>query len=98
MIDFLHDNKQYTVAAAKLELGDAQTLAKQDENGNWVLNDPPPDFGQELAKCQRYYQLFSSADARPSSLADYRPAMRANPATGTVDINGATRYFADANL
>lgn len=27
--------------AAKLELGDKQTLAHQDEEGNWVLNDPP---------------------------------------------------------
>lgn len=40
--------------AAKLELGDAQTLAHQDAGGNWVLNDPPPNFQQELAKCQRY--------------------------------------------
>lgn len=27
--------------AAKLELCDHQTLAHQDESGNWVLNDPP---------------------------------------------------------
>lgn len=40
--------------AAKLELGDTQTLAHQDAGGNWVLNDPPPNFQQELAKCQRY--------------------------------------------
>lgn len=30
-----------TVIAAKLELGDKQTLAHQDEDGDWVLNDPP---------------------------------------------------------
>lgn len=29
------------VKACKLELGDKQTLAHQDESGNWVLNDPP---------------------------------------------------------
>lgn len=46
-----------TVRAAKLELGTVQTLAHQDENGNWVLNDPPPDKGMELAKCQMY-QVF----------------------------------------
>ena len=40
--------------AAKVELGPTQTLAHQ-ENGVWVLNDPPPNFQQELAKCQRYY-------------------------------------------
>ena len=32
------------IAAAKLELGTVSTLA----------NDPPPDFGEELRKCQHY--------------------------------------------
>ncbi|MDE6588984.1 MAG: hypothetical protein K2K53_01290, partial [Oscillospiraceae bacterium] len=41
--------------AAKLEVGSVQTLAHQDEDGNWVLNDPPPDKAVELLKCQRYY-------------------------------------------
>lgn len=40
--------------AAKLELGSRQTLAHQDTDGNWVLNDPPPDPAVELLKCQRY--------------------------------------------
>ena len=84
--------------AAKLELGAIQTLANQDANGNWVLSDPPPDKGLELLKCQRYYQLFSSADKIPSNLIDYRPTMRANPAIGTIDIGGTTYYYADANL
>lgn len=48
--------------AAKLELGDTQTLAHQDAGGNWVLNDPSPNFQQELAKCQRY-QYVPSASA-----------------------------------
>ncbi len=41
--------------AAKLELGSQQTLAHQDTNGNWVLNDPPPNRALELLKCQRYF-------------------------------------------
>ena len=41
-----------TIKAAKLELGSEQTLAHQ-ENGQWVLNEIP-DYGEELAKCQRY--------------------------------------------
>ncbi len=41
--------------AAKLEFGSQQTLARQDENDKWVLNDPPPNKALELAKCQRYY-------------------------------------------
>lgn len=40
----------------KLELGPVQTLAHKDENGNWILNDPPPNKVLELAKCQRYFE------------------------------------------
>lgn len=43
------------VVAVKTELGFVQTLAHQDADGNWVLNDPPPNKALELAKCQRYY-------------------------------------------
>lgn len=43
------------INAVKLELGPVQTLARQDADGHWVLNDPPPNKALELAKCQRYY-------------------------------------------
>lgn len=46
------------IIAIKLELGDTQTLAHQ-ENGEWVLNDPPPNYNMELLKCQT-----STADSR----------------------------------
>lgn len=57
--------------AAKLELGDRQTLAHQDENGNWVLNEVP-NFQQELAKCQRYQFPLRSSGPVPigTSVAD----------------------------
>lgn len=42
------------VKAVKLELGDQQTLAHQDANGNWVLNEIP-DYGEQLRRCQRYF-------------------------------------------
>ena len=48
-------NYSLDIIAIKLELGTEQTLAHQDAQGNWVLNDPSPNFQQELAKCQRYY-------------------------------------------
>ena len=47
-------NTDFTVLAIKLELGSQQTLAHQDADGNWVLNEIP-DYGEQLAKCQRYY-------------------------------------------
>ena len=42
------------VASAKLELGEGQTLAHQDADGNWVFNGIP-NYAEELAKCQRYF-------------------------------------------
>ena len=47
-----------TILAAKLELGTRSTLARLVD-GEWVLNDPPPNFQQELAKCQRYFVRYS---------------------------------------
>ena len=41
------------IQAAKLELGPQQTLAHQDADGNWVLNEVP-DYGEQLRRCQRY--------------------------------------------
>lgn len=49
--------KSETFYAVKLELGTEQTLAHQDANGNWVLNEIP-DYGEQLRRCQRYYQTF----------------------------------------
>lgn len=57
-IQSLNASYTYHIVAAKLEVGNTQTLAHQ-ENGVWVLNDPAPNYQQELAKCQRYYQKIS---------------------------------------
>ena len=58
MVRFVFVNSNaYVVKAAKLELGDHQTLAHQDSSGKWILNDPPPDKPLELLKCRRYYQV-----------------------------------------
>ena len=43
------------IIAIKLELGDTQTLAHQDSSGNWILNEIP-DFGEQLRRCQRFFQ------------------------------------------
>lgn len=55
MIIQIKKNSTAKVYAAKLELGSQQTLARQDSDGNWVLNDPPPNKALELLKCQRYF-------------------------------------------
>lgn len=41
------------ILAVKLELGSEQTLAHQDADGKWVLNEIP-DYAEQLLKCQRY--------------------------------------------
>lgn len=46
------------IKAIKLEIGDKQTLAHQDSNGNWVLNDSPPNKVTELLKCQYYLAAY----------------------------------------
>lgn len=56
----LHGTGQ-TFVAAKLELGDRQTLAHQNAGGNWVLNEIP-NQAEELAKCQRFFYAFDFSD------------------------------------
>lgn len=56
-----------TIIAAKLELGDTQTLAHK-ENEKWVLNEIP-DFGEQLRRCQRYYRRWTGADNKPLGVA-----------------------------
>ncbi|MBR2132588.1 MAG: hypothetical protein IJ955_08700 [Oscillospiraceae bacterium] len=43
-----------TIKAVKLEVGDTQTLAHQENSGAWVLNEIP-DYAEELRRCQRYF-------------------------------------------
>lgn len=84
------------VTAVKCEYGTQQTLAHQDADGNWVLNDPPPDKTLELLKCQRYqvcvrakqaYSMFGVAYGFTESIAvAFVPVpcnLRANPALAT---------------
>lgn len=45
----------HNLIAAKLEFGDHQTLARQDDTGKWMLIDPPPNKALELVTCQRTF-------------------------------------------
>lgn len=84
---------------AKLEEGDTQTLAYQDEDGAWqLLPQPESDYATQLARCQRYYQIYSTADARPSKAVDCRPVMRTDPAQGTIVVGDTTYYYNTAEL
>ena len=89
--------REATVYAVKLELGSQQTLAHQDVDGNWVLNEIP-DYGEQLRRCQRYFQLYSAANERPAKAVDCRPVMRTDPSQGTIAIDSATYYYNTAEL
>ena len=45
-----NDTNVCGIIAVKLELGSEQTLAHQDANGNWVLNEIP-DYEEQLYRC-----------------------------------------------
>ena len=86
-------------AYVKLEEGSTQTLAYQDDTGAWqLLPQPESDYATQLAKCQRYYQIYSTADARPSKAVDCRPVMRTDPAQGTIVVGDTTYYYNTAEL
>lgn len=66
----LEPGAEITILAAKLELGDTQTLAHK-ENGVWVLNEIP-DFGEQLARCQRYCRVIGGTLNQPFCIAVWR--------------------------
>jgi hypothetical protein len=69
-----------SLKAIKFELGSKSTLA----------NDPPADYGEQLALCQRYYQQHTTDTVADM---DLRPSMRITP-TKTA-ITGGYAYSAD---
>ena len=91
-----------TIKAIKLELGSTQTLAHQDADGNWVLNEIP-DYGEELRKCRRYYRqsfeganpagqvgwcVFVAGNANGGVAVHWEEPMRATPSVTVYDSAG----------
>ena len=89
------------IIAVKLEKGTQQTLAHQDADGNWVLNEIP-NYGEQLGRCQRYFQRFRTESERKTYCEDFRPTMRmtnsGEVAKATITENGVTYYTATADL
>lgn len=92
-----------TFVAAKLELGSQQTLAHQDTDGNWVLNEIP-DYGEQLRRCQRYQLVINreiivagrtsaSADTTFFAFIPTPVTMRTNPVFTKISGN----YIATVN-
>ena len=85
------------IVAIKLELGDTQTLAHQ-ENGTWVLNEIP-NFADELARCKYYYQMLNFdgykyvAPGVGASVNDIRSLISLSPGMRTPATVTATGSF-----
>lgn len=82
-----------TIVAIKLELGDTQTLAHQDDGGTWVLNDPPPDKGMELLKC--CMSTADGADAYANNKATSQTGLYTG--TGTYGVDNPNSLTFDFN-
>lgn len=68
LLDFvLTGAESPALQAVKLEVGPEQTLAHQDANGAWVLNEIP-DYGEQLRRCQRYLIPLASYQCPASRL------------------------------
>lgn len=61
-----------SLLAAKLELGDTQTLAHK-EGDKWVLNEIP-DFGEQLRRCMYYAEKIENGDTPVITNATFIPA------------------------
>lgn len=99
-------NDPINIVAAKLELGTRSTLARLVD-GEWVLNDAPPNFQQELAKCQRYYlpidgrgRFSATFSTQSTTLQVFVPTpvtMRTNPSVQGITSLSARVYTGAAN-
>lgn len=104
----LETNSTFTksIVAVKLELGDQQTLAHQDADGNWVLNEIP-NYAELLARCQRYavelnahdleYPMIGIGQARLSTRISLVLPMAAMRAVPTIQTDWAKWSCANQN-
>ena len=80
VFEFAITSLDNTIVAARLELGPFQTLAHKD-GSKWVLNDPPPGYATELAKCQRCQVIYSYPQTNGFGNATYIAVGIANSTT-----------------
>lgn len=49
----MREGEEVNIYAVKVEIGDTQTLAHQDSEGNWIINEPI-DYNLQYALCSQY--------------------------------------------
>lgn len=80
-----------TIAAVKLECGSVQTFAHQDADGNWVINDCPPNKHMETLKCIQSTAVVNDTYAN-KSICSYTYGT-ADLTEGTSELAAGTLYF-----
>lgn len=80
-----HAGIGFKLIAAKIELGPTQTLAYQDEDGNWQLFETP-DYAEELAKCQRYQYCVNGNNRGLQSINYIGPGIVASETNARVPV------------
>ena len=88
------DSPELTLIAVKLELGTQQTLARQ-VNGAWVLNDPPPNYDEQMMRCCS--SLADPNDTYANSPYNYA-AVRSMSVSGTTDAVGNALVTTDKTV
>lgn len=92
----LNKGAKLKLRAIKLEYGTIQTLAHQNEEGNWVLNEIP-DYAMELEKCRRYFQVVNSLGVNGAHLLDVR-GKSAEKAFGTLTLKVPMRTMPSVSI
>ena len=86
-----------SIKATKLELGSQQTLAHQDTNGNWVLNEIP-DYGEQLRRCQRYFMRIGVPDAQKNGAIGFANCANTTLANTCINTPVTMRAIPSATL
>lgn len=90
-------NTNILIQAAKIEIGDTQTLAHQVGSA-WILNEIP-NYSEQLVRCQRFFQTFRTQALCPTYGADCRPVMASDtPTAGTITAGSVTYYTLSSEL
>lgn len=89
--------KGETLVAAKLEVGGHQSLVK-NVDGTVVLSDPPPNYGDEINRCMRYYEVSNVTQTFPVGTTmfnvEYRQYKRGTPRVTFATINPSANSVA----
>lgn len=78
-------DSEIKLIASKLEYGDTQTLAHQNSDGNWVLNEIP-DYAEQMAICMQYDKTTGAYTGITAANVGAVPTINAYGSTYDMDV------------